>query len=1092
MAGSRAENVLRHLQHLLGASGAPLDDARLLERYVIHHDQDAFAELVARHGPLVFGLCRRVLRDAHDAEDVFQATFLVLARKAAAIRKPQSLSCWLHGVAYRLAVKAKVEADKRHEHERRASPVRQSQDPDLSWSDVRGLIDEELQRLPQTLRLPLVLCYLQGETQDEAARRLGWPRGTLKRRLERGRHRLRIRLIQRGVTLGAGLLTAALTESAMGATIPTVLKTITVRAGMLFTTQEVGAITATRAALLAKGALSTMLTTKLKLGVMLGFLLGCAVTAAVLAIQPTPATKQPEKKAAAPAPARPVENEQVRNDRHGDTLPEGALARLGTMRLRHQDMTSSAVFIPDGKTAIVGDGRGNLVYWDVATGRELQRLTTTPSVIHALAISADGKMLASGSWGQVCFWDVASGQRLSTMKVNNDSVMQMLLTPDGNTLALRGQNNVIYLWDRVGNKKLHELKGHTGHVSSISLSSDGKTLVSGSWKDPYIRLWDVATGKEKLQFKAYDRDVVNVAFRPDGKVIASTGNGGGLRLWEPTTGKKLHDQTATVHLPMQLVYSPDGKLLAGSDGAGHLHIYDGSTGKHLRQFDAAPRTMAGLTFSPDGKTIATFWGGANTFDLWDVAGGKLLHPDAGHRHWITSLAFSADGQRVFSAAGISDYALRVWDARTGEPCAQLDDNPNGVNGLALSPDGKLLAACGYNDNTIRLWNLATLQEARSFKGHTSVIVSVAWSADGKALVSGSYYDGTIRVWDTTTGKQRRLIQAKQEWIGDVVLSPDGGTVAAGGYRDGTIRLWSATSGEELRRIATPQNTVYTLAFSPDGSALASGGVSAGIHLWDLATGRALRHWETPQGQIGHLAFCRDGRTVVSGHSDASVRLWERATGQERACFRGHRGFIRAVAFSHDGRCVASGSDDTTILIWDASGGIPKVALTTERLQALWADLTGRDAGRAYRAIWQMALAPKQALPFLAVRLRPVAPLEGARQQQVERLLADLDNELFTVRQQAERDLENMGPQVEPALRQALTGKPSLETRRRIEKVLENVAGWSGERLRALRALESIEHMNTPEARRLIDQLAQGDSRVWLTREARAFRARSVP
>jgi DNA-directed RNA polymerase specialized sigma24 family protein len=109
MANSQAEHVLRQLHDLLESGGAPPDDGRLLQRFVAQRDQDAFAELVARHGPLVLGLCRRVLRDAHDAEDVFQATFLVLAKKAAAIRKPESLSCWLHGVAYRLAVKARTE-----------------------------------------------------------------------------------------------------------------------------------------------------------------------------------------------------------------------------------------------------------------------------------------------------------------------------------------------------------------------------------------------------------------------------------------------------------------------------------------------------------------------------------------------------------------------------------------------------------------------------------------------------------------------------------------------------------------------------------------------------------------------------------------------------------------------------------------------------------------------------------------------------------------------------------------------------------------------------------------------------------------------
>jgi hypothetical protein len=300
-------------------------------------------------------------------------------------------------------------------------------------------------------------------------------------------------------------------------------------------------------------------------------------------------------------------------------------------------------------------------------------------------------------------------------------------------------------------------------------------------------------------------------------------------------------------------------------------------------------------------------------------------------------------------------------------------------------------------------------------------------------------------------------------------------------------LWEADTGKELRTIATPHQMVYALAFNPDGSALASGGMQAGIHLWDAATGRLLRRWETPQSHLGHLAFSRNGRMLVSGHGDAHVRLWEIATGKERDSFVGHRSNIRAVAFAPDGRSVASGSDDTTILVWDATGGArPDAALSAKQLQALWADLIGSDAGRAYRAMWQMALSPKRVLPFLAERLHPITPLDERQQKQVERLLADLDKESFTARQRAETELEKMGPAIEPALRKVLDDKPSLEVRRRIEKVLEKM---TDERLRTLRALEAIEYMNTPEARRLLESLANGTPRAWLTEEARKSRKR---
>lgn len=276
MADSRTEAVLGQLSRWLDETRTSQDDCRLLERFVAQRDEDAFAELMARHGPLVFGLCRRMLGNVQDAEDVFQATFLVLARKAATIRKPESLSCWLHGVAYRLALKTKNEANRRRLHEQQAVPLPNSVESDLSWGEIRGAIDEELQRLPEKQRLPLVLCYLEGLTQDEAARRLDWPRGTLKRRLETGRERLRVRLTQRGITLGTGLFAVALTESASRGAISLTLRLATVKAAVSFISGDAGTMAATHAALLAQGALQTMLTTKLKIASVVMLLLVCA------------------------------------------------------------------------------------------------------------------------------------------------------------------------------------------------------------------------------------------------------------------------------------------------------------------------------------------------------------------------------------------------------------------------------------------------------------------------------------------------------------------------------------------------------------------------------------------------------------------------------------------------------------------------------------------------------------------------------------------------------------------------------------------------------------------------------------------------
>jgi RNA polymerase sigma-70 factor (ECF subfamily) len=211
---------------------APLCDGQLLEEFRRANSEAAFAALVGRHGALVLSVCRRVLRHTQDAEDAFQATFLILARRAKTIRKVDSLAAWLHGVAFRLATKMKLSFARRRRREQQ-QPVRTEPElADVSVRELSRIVDEELNRLPETQRQALLLCDLKGLTQEQAAQQLGWPRGTLKSRLETGRERLRCALLRRGFGMGAALLTLCASEVAQ-ALVPGTLKQTTVQAAVL-------------------------------------------------------------------------------------------------------------------------------------------------------------------------------------------------------------------------------------------------------------------------------------------------------------------------------------------------------------------------------------------------------------------------------------------------------------------------------------------------------------------------------------------------------------------------------------------------------------------------------------------------------------------------------------------------------------------------------------------------------------------------------------------------------------------------------------------------------------------------------------------
>jgi RNA polymerase sigma factor (sigma-70 family) len=275
----RLMRFLRSLAAPRSAGHAP--DAQLLARFAASRDEAAFEALVQRHELMVLGVCRRVLGDADDTEDCFQATFLVLARKAGSVRRQTSLASWLHGVAYRVALKARAAAARRRCAEQEATPVRTAgPDPAVQvlWRDLRPILDEEVARLPEKDRAPFVLCYLEGKTTEEAADLLGCPRGTILSRLARARQALRARLTRRGVTLSGGALAATLARSAEGA-LPAVLVRSTVRSAVLFAAGHPAAgVASGRAAALTEGVLRAMRINRFR--VVLGLLLAASVLAA--------------------------------------------------------------------------------------------------------------------------------------------------------------------------------------------------------------------------------------------------------------------------------------------------------------------------------------------------------------------------------------------------------------------------------------------------------------------------------------------------------------------------------------------------------------------------------------------------------------------------------------------------------------------------------------------------------------------------------------------------------------------------------------------------------------------------------------------
>jgi RNA polymerase sigma factor (sigma-70 family) len=283
MLNRQQKVILPHVRRMMGSRfGEELSDGQLVERFLGDCDPAAFAALVRRHARMVLGVCQRILNNAHDAEDAFQATFLVLVRRARSIAKREAVGSWLYGVAYRVALKARDEALRRRKHERQAASLANQQSrPEESWDEVRPIIDEEVNRLPEKYRQPIVLCYFEGKTYEEAAQLLGWPAGTASARLARARELLRSRLTLRGVALSSTALATCSTSGAASAAAALLLADATANAALRLAADAGAPNISSQVIALTEGVVKAMVMRKMTTwaGVFLAVTLTCGSVA---------------------------------------------------------------------------------------------------------------------------------------------------------------------------------------------------------------------------------------------------------------------------------------------------------------------------------------------------------------------------------------------------------------------------------------------------------------------------------------------------------------------------------------------------------------------------------------------------------------------------------------------------------------------------------------------------------------------------------------------------------------------------------------------------------------------------------------------
>ncbi|MFN0052286.1 MAG: M56 family metallopeptidase, partial [Planctomycetales bacterium] len=804
---------------------------------------------------------------------------------------------------------------------------------------------------------------------------------------------------------------------------------------------------------------------------------------------------QPPRKSAAKAKAdaakpavaskSPSAPKRSTTDALGDPLPPGAHLRLGTVRFRPASIVAEMALSPDEKSIVtVGD---RLIVWDAQTGQERWRakaeefgyMNSGPRYGSRLLSfsSVSQRFYTTGQQNQVVEWDTVSGAH-EVLKIKAKKPGPMLqsnssidVTADGKRLAV-GFPIGVCVCDRQGNV-LYEISNTAkgppkfndngdrlnffGPYSFGRFSPDGTILtVVTSDRPAEVRLMDAESGRELRNIKLTSK-MVRLAFSPDGQQLVATERDSAVRLYDVATGQPLWSQVIELNNPFEnyasaVAFSPDGKTIAAGATDHRIYLFDPATGAETGRLIGHHAYPWVLAFSANNTMLySSGWDGI--IRRWDVPSRQQLPlPDGVHGSEV--VAASPDGKTL--AYQDDAGTIRIVAAEDGAERHKLEIPGMRFSQLLFSPDGRQLAGGGSSGDQVQVavWDVESWQVVRTWnwpKGRDphSHVEALSFSPDGGRLAAAVFRQSAAYVWEMATGQQ--VAQLAHKEIYGLSFSPDGETLASAGW-DSIVRFWEtggwtarrefnvaegAQQGEDLR--------MYAVSYAPEGGLIATAHMDGKVRVWQADDMRQRTEFGA-RLTYGALSFSPDGLWLATGAAAGQIQLWDSLTGKQVWGGGPHQFYAYTVGFGRDSRTLVSGGDDGVGYLWDLR---PPGHDKPEDLMRLWDDLGGEDATTAYQATWALSEVPDRAVALLAEKLRPVhsvvdpdillegnSPEESARIKRLKKVLAEKD------------------PKVELAIT-------------------------------VRRAVSLLAQLGTPEARRLLEELAERDSQGDLGRFATA-------
>ena len=886
-----------------------ITDADLLARYVENGDETAMTEIVRRHGPMVWGVCIRALYHQQDAEDCYQATFLVLVRKATTVHPRFTLGAWLHGVACKIVQKARAFALKQRSRVRSVGFDVESAARAEPDRELRCVIDQELAAMPEKYRLPIVLCELEGRTLNDVAKQLGCPIGTVAGRLARARKILGKRLVRRGFSGGTTGIAVLVADTARSA----------------FPTVSMSAASS-QAVTWAKSVAVSLSLSKLKMFVSASVivLLLCAGAGFYSLIWSSEHASD-EKQPTIPLPDQKTGNDSL-----------GVIKKFGNIQFLHPGEVSHVLFSADGKE-IATFGGGTLQWWNLSDGTAgAAPIKNTPPG-NTLLVSADNSTLvkvgpAAGFGSIMAAFDPRTGRSRVINVANNVGLTGLSVSHNGKWAVGFGGKTVV-VWDLLNSKKTASFE--VPEVNHVAVSNDGKRVAVVS----RFNLTEVrASGTGEVEWelsKAYPEESYQfLAFSPDGKRLATAGinvtkgepGPAPIRLWDIENKKDIWHQLPTAQsMGSNLQFSPDGKVVGvvfHPTLTPTLYLLDTDTGKVAHEFSAGKGANGHYSISNDGKRVAM--GAGRRLQLWEMSTHQQPTALVGPRSPAQLIARSPDGQYV--ATGNGGTEVWVWDARKTAPNAVRASDGYWAFDLGFSSDSKrLVTVTRGNANPVRVWDVVSGKHLYSLGYGADKLHRAAFGRHGLFAVL-DYKPG---LYDQDTGKE--------VWTGNVVptfgnneplvvISPKAEFFAT------NAAVFSIKDGRQ----ATPFAAGFPLAVADDGLKVAYKTKDGKVGLY--LTNATKQPEAIPVGSVFAVSPQCDRLAVVV---ETSLRVYDLTTAKLISeCQRPSavdpeawkKWWARKVVFSSDAKRVAAHADTMGLGVWYVETGkavawfVPEVSL----------------------------------------------------------------------------------------------------------------------------------------------------------------------